>query len=112
MATGLKDSKDRVGCKMEEARAKSILRRAFGSGRSALTPTVLEVGLIRQDTAFELSTGKVSDPDFEEIYIVRVASWPDRSVDDRVGSRAFQHRHAAAAYIDYLKKRMGQPDGI
>jgi hypothetical protein len=86
----------------EQFFARYILTRAFENDAAGPRPTVLAVGLVDPNTAYELARIKAAD-DGEDLFMVRVASYPSRGVDDWVRSAIFSARHEARTYIHFLK---------
>ena len=86
----------------EQFFAKYILSRAFEGEATPRDRAVLTVGLVGPNTAYELSLVKSTDTD-EELFMVRVASYPSRGMEDWVRTAIFSARHEARAYIYYLK---------
>ena len=86
----------------EQFFARYILTRAFKNEEAGPRPTVLRVGLVGSNTAYELSRIKAAD-DGEDLFMVRVASYPSRGVEDWSRSAIFSARHEARTYIHILK---------
>ncbi len=88
--------------KPEEFFAKFILNRAFESEQDARDPDVLQVGLINSNTAYELGRCEANGAG-QELFIVRIASYPSKGIEDWVKSGIFSTRHEAQTYVHYLK---------
>lgn len=86
----------------EEFFAKFILTRAFESEQDSLLPKALQVGLINPNTAYELACYRAADTG-EDLFMVRIASYPSKGIEDWVKSGIFSTRHEAQTYIHYLK---------
>jgi hypothetical protein len=88
--------------KPEEFFARFILNRAFESEQDAREPDVLQVGLINSNTAYELGRCEANGAG-QELFIVRIASYPSKGIEDWVKSGIFSTRHEAQTYVHYLK---------
>lgn len=86
----------------EQFFAKYILTRAFASEMAGPRPTVLGVGLMGPSTAYELARIEATD-EGEDLFMVRVASYPSRGVNDWVRTAIFSAHHEARTYIHFLR---------
>ncbi len=86
----------------EQFFAKYILTRAFEDEAAAQGRDVLTVGLVGPNTAYELSLLEPVDTE-EDLFMVRVASYPSRGIDDWIRTAIFSARHEAREYIYHLK---------
>lgn len=102
LLTGAEPKEQEKEEKPEEFFARFILTRAFENEQNALGPMTLQVGLINPNTAYELGLCRASDTG-QDLFIVRIASYPSRGIDDWVKSGIFSTRHEAQAYVHYLK---------
>ncbi len=94
----------------EQFFAKYILTRAFENEQGARDQTVLKIGLVGPNTAYELIRLKAGDVE-DDLFMVRVASYPSKGVEDWVRTAIFSARHQASTYIYYLKSN-GAPAQI
>jgi hypothetical protein len=86
----------------EQFFARYILTRAFKNEVAKPRPAVLRVGLVSPNTAYELTRIRAAD-DGDDVFMVRVASYPSRGVADWSRSAIFSVRHEARTYIHFLK---------
>ena len=93
--------------KPEEFFAKYILSRAFEGEQDGAGPEVLQVGLIDPNTAYELALCESTDTG-EELFMVRVASYPSKGIQDWIKTGIFSTMRQAQAYIYYLRSRSGR----
>ena len=88
--------------KPEEFFARYILIRAFENDQTSPGQEVLGVGLINPNTAYELVLLKVAGTG-DDLFMVRVASYPSRGIEDWVRTAFFFAQYEALTYIYYLK---------
>jgi hypothetical protein len=86
----------------EQFFARYILTRAFENEQDAGDQPVLKIGLIGPNTAYELIHLKAGNPG-DNLFMVRVASYPSKGVEDWIKTSIFSTRHEASTYIYYLK---------
>ena len=101
-AMGKTQEKQEKEVEPEQFFARYILTRAFKNEVAKPRPTVLRVGLVSPNTAYELAQIKAAD-DGDDLFMVRVASYPSRGVADWSRSAIFSARHEARTYIYFLK---------
>ena len=94
----------------EQFFARYILTRAFENEKGARDQTVLKMGLVGPNTAYELIQLKACDVG-DDLFMVRVASYPSKGVEDWLRTAIFSARHEASTYICYLKSN-GAPAQI
>lgn len=93
--------------KPEEFFARYILSRAFENEQDSLGSTVLTIGLAGPNTAYELARLKAADAG-DDLFMVRVASYPSRGIDDWMRTAVFSAQHEAYTYIHYLKSTVAR----
>lgn len=86
----------------EQFFARYILTRAYENEQDARGQAVLKMGLVGPNTAYELIRLKAGDMG-DDLFMVRVASYPSKGVEDWVRTAIFSARHEASAYIYYLR---------
>lgn len=86
----------------EQFFARYILTRAFENEEKLVGPSVLRVGLVSPNTAYELSHLRGADMD-TDLFMVRVASYPTKGIEDWIRTGIFSALHEANTYIYYLK---------
>jgi hypothetical protein len=86
----------------EQFFAKYILTRAFENERGRRSQAVLKVGLVGPNTAYEIHLLKAAD-NGDDLFMVRVASYPSKGVEDWLKTTIFSIRQEAFAYVYYLR---------
>ena len=86
----------------EQFFAKYILTRAFENDRNRCGQAVLKVGLVGPNTAYQILHLKAADAG-DELFMVRVASYPSRGVEDWMRTTIFSTRQEAFVYVYYLR---------
>ena len=94
----------------EQFFSRYILTRAFENEQGARNQAVLKMGLVGPNTAYELIQLKAGDLE-DDLFMVRVASYPSKGVEDWVRTAIFSARHQAFTYIYYLRSN-GAPAQI
>jgi len=85
--------------------AKQILYQEYGTARNFITDSVIRIGKINRNIAYELSTGK-GIFDNNDLFGVSVVSYnPSEDTTDRhaIKSRCFASLISAEGYIDELR---------
>jgi hypothetical protein len=88
----------------EAKRAEDIIMKEYGNTRNSITPDVLEYGIIRENIAYELSSGRVQQNDIFGITLTRER--PDGTTQRLYElCRFFDSEQKAREHITELKKR-------
>ena len=83
--------------------AREILRMEYGTSPNFMTPTVLKVGMINPNVAYELSTGRgLFDQDLFGVSVVTYFPSTDTTDRHAIESKSFQSIDAAEGYISGL----------
>lgn len=86
----------------EQFFAKYILTRAFEHERGRRRQAILKIGLVGPNTAYEIHLLKAADTG-DDLFMVRVASYPSKGVEDWVKTAIFSTRQEAFVYVYYLR---------
>ncbi len=103
LLTETKKKKQEEEEKPEEFFARFILTRAFEEEENGHRPEALKVGLLNPNTAYELASCRASDTG-DPLFMVRIASYPSRGIEDWVKFGIFSTRREAQTYVHFLKR--------